>query len=233
MSKTKTILFLLVCLLGFSITVRAEVTPGLVKVLTKKGYDDRGKYNFQYPALTDKFSDDTIRNKVNALIQKEVVDDRYCEADAANKTKMESTTSTKILIATADILSFQVHYNYYCAGPYPDEGIAPYLFDLKTGEEVNLEDQVADVQEFKNIVTEKFLASPAKNSETDCADLYTKDQLLQASLKYFVTDKYLGVSQDYPHAVQACAYTVEIPYSEIKALVKPGSLLETLINNSN
>jgi hypothetical protein len=245
MRKIKASVFSIIAVCGFTVNLEAEIIPGLINVVHKKGSDDRGKYDMHYPVLTNKFSNEKIRDKVNAVIKKEVFNNQFCDVNPDNR-DMSSEVNVTIHHATPKILSFSIEYYQDCGGAHPNDGSRPYFFDLTTGNEIYmdedqvdgvkisrvLENQVSDMKVFRNFVIEKFLAGIPKDADSECKSLYTREELSRASFQYTAMDKHLTVSSVYPQVVKACEYQIDIPYSQLKKFTKANSIFEKMIIQS-
>lgn len=233
MDSYKVILFIVLSLIGLSCIARAEIVPDLVIVKSKKGHDLRGRFDLQYPVLTDKFPNKRIRDKVNATINKEVLEEGYCSEDPRLKNSMKSTSKITVFYASEKILSFRKDIYYSCGGPYTDIGKIFYIFDLRSGKKFDIKGKLKNPNAFTKLLIKKFQDNIPKNISSDCTHLYTTNELSNMYVEYLMANKKLIVSLAYAHVARACEFSIKIPCSQLKAYAKPGSLLEVLCDGVN
>lgn len=221
-----------IALAGYAVTASANIANDLVVIKHKDGYNDQGKFNLQYLELTSRFPNNNMRQKMNMVLRKELLDGYLCDTDSKEKNIMHSQSTIKMLYATKNILSFELTYDHYCAGPYPDSGTSFYIYDLNTGSQVNVEDEINNLNDYKKFLNIKFNADIPKNISQDCRLLYKQQNFSEMNYKYSATGNGLTVSQDYPHAARACEFNIDIPCSEFKTYLKPNSLLNDLCKDN-
>jgi len=184
------------------------------------GKDDRGKYDITWVQLTERFADAAVRARVNADLEKEALshicrptDGEYL--DAWYEMKVTYLSSHVLGVTTAKFIS--------CGFPNPLHGTWALLYDLRTGERIEVETEVAERRAFRRFVDRRVLANQPRDMP-DCTGVYKPP----TSYIYILGQRTLDVSQDFPNVIQACGYTTEIPYADIVRFLRPGSALRTL-----
>jgi hypothetical protein len=223
----------LVLALFLSVSAYAEVQPGFTYNKQVKGKDARGEFNINYVLISPRaVRNDAIRRHVNAQMAASARS-MLCEADRGNADKMSSNLATTVTHANADLLALRQGYDNYCMGAYPNHGTMSVLFDLRTGKQVEVENEAIDKNALKSLIVDKVLANkPAKDpseGEEGCDSLYDREQLSQTGYEVGLKDAKLVVTQDYAHVAQACAYDTEISLSDVKSLLKPESILQRIV----
>lgn len=211
-------------------TAHAEVLPGLTEVKQLKGTDDRGLFNLHYVQLTAKVANESVRTKVNKLME-EMAMSSICEADAERRDSMESNFFVKVSYGSLDVLAIEANQYYFCGGAHPDGGITSYLYDLRSGEEAPVESQIADAEGFRAAVVSAVLANVPRDAD-ECGEFYTREEFLSQSFNYTVAEGKLVASPQFPHAIAACIFETDVPYSAIGVFVKADSVLDRVIRAS-
>jgi hypothetical protein len=218
----------LAAILAFVVSVSAAAAPNVVDRQIR-GNDNRGQFNIQYVELSKDAASPAVRSKVNAALAT-IAKASICEADPANRRRMSSKVDMKVSFINKELLAVEAHRDYYCGGPYPDKGAEAHLFDLQSGNEIRLEDQIVDRSAFRRAIVTKMLANLPKDKEhEDCKELYSEDQLRTADVSYLLKAGQLVVSPSYPHVTRTCEFGTPIPWSNVAAFMKPNSPLGHLL----
>ncbi len=147
-----------------------------------------------------------------------------------------------------DFLSVVAADDYYCGGPYPDTATLPLTYDLATGAPVNwaklfppsvtgtaTTDSVSDGTTVGTLTSarlsalyrRKATAGQDKELRKDCDGAYEQP----LALMLWLDAKTPGVSIEtnaFPHAMKACAETVTLTLTDLKALGADARLIRAL-----
>ncbi len=191
------------------------------------GKDNRGTWKIEVPRFTKVISVKSVRSKLNSSILK-YAKSYLCDANKEQKDNYSSEVSGSILALRRDLVSVELTFSYQCGGPYPGYGTSTYLYDLNTGDQVELSSQIKDVEKLKAIAVRALINSAPKDAEglpaeDGCAQYYNEENIQFPS--YSVLNNTIEVSTDFVHAIQACNFSARIDIDELKALLKPESLL--------
>jgi hypothetical protein len=191
----------------------------------------------RYPRLVA-FPDATARGEVNALLAKAEAKDRKdrsdCLSDLRNSGKAPDPQSYDVHVdvtyVTARYLSMQIRRDYYCGGPYPNNGVPdPRTIDLATATDVN----------WQWIFNPGFLGGDGKlaalyrkrypsvhGKDADCASAVDEQPL--TLLLHLDAKRGLVVEPDFPHAIQACAEEIGFSPADIAPYVQDARFLADL-----
>ncbi len=201
--------------------------PGMTTVRRIHGNDQRGKYDIAWVRLTERFSNAVVRARVNADLEREARS-RICDPDPQRVRSLAAEFEMEVTYLSARLLGIRTTEFVSCGGAHPTHGPGALLYDLRTGRQLAVENQVADPEAFGRFVARRALAARPRNPG-ECAGAYTLDPLGQTGYIYLLKSRTLTAIQDYPHVMKACAYETEIPYADIVRFLKPGSPLRTLV----
>jgi Protein of unknown function (DUF3298) len=139
-----------------------------------------------------------------------------------------------VMLNVMEIVSLRMLHSDYTGGAHPNSNAGHVTFDLKSGKELNLDDQMNPG--WRDTVTqlaELRLREIYKIKEEEA--LNEKGPLFESSLalndNWFLCPEGLGFSFD-PYEIgpySAGFIETVVPYSKLKELVKPGSPLERLV----
>lgn len=139
----------------------------------------------------------------------------------------------EVLLNEDDILSLRLFHSEYTGGAHPNSNAGHVTFDLKSGEELTLDDLLQPG--WRDVLTPLAEASLRAQHNLKPGDSLSKegplfDDSFELNANWFLTASGLGFSFDPyeigPYAagfIQPC-----IPFDELKKLIKPGSPLARL-----
>lgn len=188
----------------------------------EKGIDDRGKYQLEYPSL----SNIPNQKQINQHLQIRGVRDFMCGPDKHSKNHMHITTTIENVVLTSKLFSYAIQYEGYCGGPYPDAGAVWLIIDLLRNKKLNVMKEAENPKAFKQLIIDKFIQSKPTSYYEDCNHLITHDDLEHASFDYLLNQKGLTVKQSYAHVARACEYDIKLSCSTMKNYLKKDSALK-------
>lgn len=215
----------------FCSSAYGDILPRYSITKQLRGNDKHGKFNIKWVELTPKFKNNVVRKQINKELEK-YAKGYICEADQSERERMSSTFEMKVTFLSEQILGVKTINDTFCGGPYPDHSPGSLIFNLRTGRRIEIESEVQDQITFRSFVVKKVLATVPKNSG-ECKEIYVEEDLKNTGYIYILDNQKLITIQDYPHVSQACAFETEIPYESITKFIKPGSVLETVMQNRN
>jgi hypothetical protein len=200
-----------------------------------------GDTQIRFPRLTA-YKDVTTMNRVNAQID-ELSKEFGCPAPRGKDDWYK--VFSRVEFGAKDIFSIYASANYHCGGPYPtNDANMSLTFDLRTGKKVQFAElfrsyDANKVQILKIIFarqlerTEKLLAAGKKSDEnSNCEenfDLFTLENLRDSEYAYNFSERGLVVQPQWPHAVEACAERVTVPYQQLKEFAAPNGILARIL----
>lgn len=213
----------------------AHAAPTFVKK-SFKGKDARGEFDIQYVQLVPgRDSNPLAIRKINETLKKEARESICEPADGQWKPEdMSSNRTSKVTRLDSDVVSIQINYDLFCGGAYPDYGITSSLFDLNTGRQVDFRRDSKSEELWHAIVQARLKAGMPTGADLgDCEEYYKENARDGFSFKALaIKAKTIEIQTDYPHAIQACDFSVEIPLKDLLPIAKRGTLLERLAKRS-
>jgi hypothetical protein len=200
-----------------------------------------GKTGVQFPKLTH-YPDQAIVQKVNAAI-KRLTDTMGCQGEG------DYDVRSAVTYAEKDIFSIYASASYDCGGAYPtNDANLSVTFDLKTGEVVRFSDLFRDYEANKRKIVRTIFAQQVARSEQvmaergqeneaqsgDCdsdPSLFSLDHLVDSSLAFHFAADGLHVQPQWPHAIEACAETVTVPYNVLQEFSASQSILTRILSS--
>ncbi|MFN0123725.1 MAG: hypothetical protein ACKV2V_24755 [Blastocatellia bacterium] len=198
-----------------------------------------GKTGLRFPRLTH-FRDTSIMREVNAALD-EMTAEFGCQDGEPGKTKYE--VRAQVEYAARDIFSIYVSQSWFCGGAYPTNDYNNSVtFDMETGTIVEFEQLFRDYEKDKpeilgvmfgpQIAAAAKLAArlaaenkqPGDNCDSD-PEIWSLDSLETDSFSFNFSTAGLRVQPVWPHAAEACATRVTVPYAQLRKFAAPGSLL--------
>lgn len=185
-----------------------------------------------YPRLT-RLPNQNLLQRTNTLLKKQQVEDielyKSCQIANNNGIKNNWGESTEILMFSPQILSFKIHYSYYCGGPYPDEHDEYFNYDLTKGTVFDFKkffipkvDEASPYNPIKKIATALYSDKIAsKEGDAQCMELYSSEQPNEYQLAF--SPHGLLFLLKLPHSVQLCATELIIPYKKIEPYLQKGA----------
>ncbi|HEX8903603.1 MAG TPA: hypothetical protein VF771_02035 [Longimicrobiaceae bacterium] len=190
-----------------------------------RGNDQHGRYDISWVRLTERVATPAVRRRVNVDLEREARS-RICEPDPGRRKDLDAWFEMEVTYLGPRLLAIQTSEETFCGGAYPNHGPGSLLYDLRTGARLDLESQIADARAFRRFLARRVLAAAPRDAG-ECSSVYT-DEMAETPFIYILHARTLGVIQDYPHAIQACAYETPIPHADLLRFVKPGSPLQSL-----
>ncbi len=200
------------------------LNDSLYMIKTVKGTDDNGHFNLQYPVLTAGMKLKN-RDKINAILKQEFLDDKLCAKDPEKKASMQSNSSIQIKFISQQIISIVTQYDTYCGGPYPDQGKLYATYNLSFGDKIELLSQVKDPSVFKSFLAKQFRNHIPQKIPQDCHDLYSTQELLQVDPQFVLAADKLLMRANYPHAARVCEFDITISRRTMNQFLKSDSVL--------
>jgi hypothetical protein len=194
----------------------------------------------RFPRLTY-YSDTKVMKEINRQID-EVTSEFGCEATEPGK-RGTFEVRAKVEYTIKQIFSIYVSESFFCGGAYPTNDYNNSLtFDLKTGSLVEFEELFSDYErdklEILKIIfarqlerSEKLAASGSPKAE-NCAgdpDLYSLEHLESDTFAFNFSTEGLKVQPAWPHAIEACAERVTVPYEKLRKYAAPEGLLARVL----
>jgi hypothetical protein len=199
-----------------------------------------GKTGVQFPILT-RYRNPAIVDAVNREIDR-LTSMMRCEEGGDYDVKSFVTYAAK------DIFSIYASASYYCGGPYPtNDSNMSVTFDLKTGKLIDFpslfSNYEADKRAILKIIFSKQMArieslvsrpeekKPPRESE-DCQDdasLFSIENLENSDFAFNFSKEGLGVQPQWPHAIEACAEKVTVPFQALQQFARPNGILARVI----
>jgi hypothetical protein len=170
---------------------------------------------------------------------------KSCHDDAAGKGRW--TRSIGVTLLSARFVSFLVHDDYYCGGPYPDTSEFALVYDLASGAPVDWSrlipgtaSQSAEVAADETplvTVSSPQLTSLFKgaaggvSTDPECKEvLEGGDQPMQFLVWPDAKTKGLSIAvAGLPHAARACGGPVTIPAGKLKELHADSALIDDIL----
>jgi hypothetical protein len=177
-----------------------------------------------FPRLV-RLKDKGVLRKVNRQIDK-VTSDFGC--DSGDKQSYYKVRS-RVDFADKDIFSIYASAEYYCGGAYPtNDSNTSLTFDLRTGKQIEFEELFTNYESNKREILRVIFAKQVAHSENlvktgkqkagTCegdADLYSLDNLENSTFAFNFSKEGLRVQPEWPHAIEACARIVSVPYNKL------------------
>ncbi len=128
--------------------------------------------------------------------------------------------TTTITLNSTHLVSLEEANSYYCGGAHPDHSLTGFIWDKKSGQAVKLDAIWPKLTLDKQ--KELYLKHILTDVDPECLPEYkTMPPEFTSSLSL----KGLNLTPtSFPHAMAACAKSVEIPYGEIRAEASTQSL---------
>jgi hypothetical protein len=169
-----------------------------------------------------------------------------CEDDGEEHTY---EVRSAVTYAAKDVFSIYASASYYCGGPYPtNDSNMSVTFDLKTGKVVNFQDLFRDYKTDKKGILRTIFLQQVTQAETLAArpgnvaergdaegscdndpDLFSLEHLGQSDFSFNVAKGGLQVQPQWPHAIEACAARVTVPFYALKKFARPDGILARVL----
>jgi hypothetical protein len=194
-----------------------------------------------FPVLTG-YPDPAIMERVNGQIEA-LTSTFGCEEEPVAGTDTYFKVQSSVEYNRNKILSIYASAAYYCDGPYPtnDSNIS-LTFDLTKGEKITFEELFKDYETDKEPILETVFAEQIEKSEElmeagmeadgSCEndpDLFSLEHLDESAFNYYFSDQGLVVQPEWPHAIEACAERVTVPYKALEQFAEPDGILARAI----
>lgn len=195
-----------------------------------------GNTGVRFPRLTY-YKDAKVMEAVNQKID-EITSEFGCDEDTP-RTNSTYRVKSSVEYSAKQIFSIYASASWFCGGPYPvnDSNIS-LTFDLKTGKLIEFEDLFQNYERDKVEILKIIFATQLDRSarlvaagkvkEGTCdgdASLYSLEHLETDSFAYNFSAEGVRVQPSWPHAIEACAERVTVPYEKLKKFAAPDSLL--------
>ena len=180
----------------------------LIEMKVKKGTDGNFSYDFTYPEINSTFKNKSVRKKVNATIL-ETINRQLPDSPNTKDTNVQKVTVHSTLeFANSVALSFSISIENTESAMIDSES---FLFDLNTGERVDLNSQIdpAKNEDFYKMLKAEFRKKINPADTRDCEGAYsifnessknnriTLPWTLKKNSVYFI-------QSDLPQATRAC-----------------------------
>ncbi len=235
-------ILLSVFLLGEAILAQSKRPPARVTENPELHFElaQVGNTGVRFPRLTY-YKDAKVLDAVNQKID-EITADFGCDEDTPLRNSTYRVKSS-VEYLTKQIFSIYASASWFCGGPYPvnDSNIS-LTFDLKTGKLVEFEDLFQNYERDKTEILKIIFAAQLDRSarliatgkvkEGACdgdPSLYSVERLETDVLAYNFSAEGLRVQPSWPHAIEACAERVTVPYGKLKKFAAPSGLLARVI----
>lgn len=208
----KTTIFMLIFLF---ISVQAIGKGSRVIIKTLKNKNDHGSYILNYPQLKP---DVEI---INDQLNKNVINSYLCDKDSSIKNRMSSETKIKTYLLDENFFSYQVNYQIYCGGAYPDSGISYINYDIKKKQFIDSNNQFKNIQSVNYYLSQRFRNKIPHDIDKSCLHLYNNEQLKSSYYEWLLIKGGFKARLSFAHAARACEYTVKFNCHELKKLLIP------------
>ena len=196
-----------------------------------------GKTGLRFPRLTG-FKDSAVLRSVNRQLDA-IAATFGCHLSQPQKGAYYKVRS-QVEYADRDVFSIYASASYDCGGPYPtNDRNSSVTFDLRTGLRVEFDGLFRSFAKDKQAILETIFtkqidraaAAAAANRPDDggCdADptLFSVANLEGSTFAFTFTSAGLKVQPEWPHAVEACAEAVVVPYKALAGFAAVGGVLE-------
>ncbi len=212
-------------------TILLESNKDYNKVLVKDSKADVSAEIIQLNPLTSQ-----LNQKINKMLMAEVLEEiQIIEEDQIENFYIESVEN--VIEINKEYLTTTSSGSTYTGGAHPYNYSYTATLDLKKAAKVKPEEFQSAYITFDDTIAEnqkeqaeskfKQLLSDKINSDEECKDAeITAESVWIGSVA--LTSNNLVITADLPHAYGACIRSIEIPYSQIKSMLKPGSLAAKL-----
>jgi hypothetical protein len=191
----------------------------------------------QFPRLTS-FKDAAVLSSVNRQL------DAIAATFGCHLSRPQKGTGYKVRsqveYADRDVFSIYASASYDCGGPYPtNDRNSSVTFDLRTGRLVRFESLFRNFATDKRAILETIFrkhidraaAAAAANRPNDGAcdadpTLFSVANLESSTFAFTFTSAGLKVQPEWPHAVEACAEAVVVPYGALARFAAVDGILE-------
>lgn len=162
------------------------------------------------------------------IIEEDQIENFYIESVEnvieINKEYLTTTSSGSTYTNTAGA---RYPYNYSYTATLDLKKAAKVKPEILQSAYITFDDTIAENQKEQAESKFKQLLSDKINSDEECKDAeITAESVWIGSVA--LTSNNLVITADLPHAYGACIRSIEIPYSQIKSMLKPGSLAAKL-----
>lgn len=148
------------------------------------------------------------------------LDALQCRSDAGARGGDWGQT-VRVTYLSLRLLSLRTDTGYSCGGAHPDSFTEGETYDLRSGQPLDLAKALA--RELPDLARRKALT----RADPECAEVLRGEGAAE-SAAVFLTRSGVLVQLNLPHVVAACVEdAVELPWPELRALLKPGSLLRS------
>lgn len=196
--------------------------------------DDRFKVSL--PRLTH-FPDLQIMHRVNQDLTRKLdrarLDAAFCR-QGIGFTGGEWEEEQRVTLFNATILSIMRETNYSCGGPHPDASADPIVYDMRTGQELDLKN-LFPVQTDNAVLKDGVVPlGPAhslllklyhRHYVKPAKECHKSDAGSDTTLKMYFDKMGLVLIPELEHARAGCAFSATIPYEELRPLVRKNSVL--------
>lgn len=202
--------------------------------------------NVSFFRLGDTFLEKS-KNVVNPVLEKiqieNTIDQLNCSSDFNYNSGGGIKYETFFTFLNDNLIGFKTTFNWYCGGPYPDNGTTGFVIDLNTGKNYEIDDIIAFD---KSVTTEKesnfdswmkyrktyfapklyaiinaeqHFKKPKENDEEPC-DI-TDLNFWWADFTWIYSEKGIELTPSFSHATRACEETFLIPFEKLKKYKNP------------
>lgn len=207
--------FYFASLVAFCISIEVQAYPYQIKSL--RGKDSRGEYHLSYLQIMPEVGLKDLE-RFNNKLKQTLAYDYLCESDSERSKHMYANTRLSNIYVDRNVLSFQVHFETYCGGPYPDAALRFYTFDLHTQKSLALDQSISQNRKITQTIYSKFLKTAHSQKIDDCQHFYTKKELSRTSFQYRISEAALIVRMDLPHVARACELQIKLNCDELAPL---------------
>ena len=176
----------------------------------------------------------TLKALENAVRASLPTDEELKDLEIGHFESLTFEEDFEVMLNAKGIFSMRTLHSEYTGGAHPNSSAGHVTFDLKTGEELTLDDLMKPGwRDPLNVLAEAQLRAQYELKESD--SLNDKGPLFEDVFElndnWFLSPEGLGFSFD-PYEIGPYAagfIELVIPYSKLKAWVKPGSALERIV----
>ena len=194
----------------------------------------------KFPRLTF-YANAKVMKEVNRQID-EVTSEFGCEATERSKKGNFFEVESRVEYSARQIFSVYVLESFFCGGMYPTGYNNSLTFDLKTGELIDFEELFQDYERNETEILRVIFAKQIKRSEKIATsgkkegtcdgdpDIYSLENLEDSVFAFNFSAEGLRVQPSgWPHAIEACAERVTVPYDKLRKFAAPGGLLARVL----
>lgn len=207
--------FYFASLFAFCISIEVQAYPYLIKSL--QGKDNRGEYHLSYLQIMPEVGLKDLE-RFNNKLKQTLAYDYLCESDSERSKHMYVNTRLSKIYVDRNVLSFQVHFETYCGGPYPDAALRFYTFDLHTQKSLALNQFISQNKKITQTIYRKLLKTAHSQKIEDCQHFYTKEELAITSFQYRISEAALIVRMDLPHVARSCELQIKLNCNDLQPI---------------